>query len=398
MSAQTKPKQATAALVLENGTVFWGVGFGATGISAPSELCFSTSMTGYQETLTDPSFSEQIINFTFPHIGNVGVNADDQEASKIHAAGMICKECPTEPSNWRSEGNLPKWLKKLGIPGMWGVDTRAVTQYIRKNGPQKAILAYPAKGEICIDDLVKKLKDWDGLEGLDLAAKACSPARKWTKKLWKHTDEPKASKDPIPSEALKVVAFDFGAKDNILRHMADMDIDLHVVPAKTTIEEVLKINPDGVFLSNGPGDPAATAEYAAPMIKGVLEHKIPLFGICLGHQLIAHALGAKTYKLKQGHRGANQPVQEISTGRVFITSQNHGFAVDDKTLPSYARASHVSLFDGSNEGIEIPSMNAFSVQYHPEASPGPHDAGYLFKQFFDLMKRERSYKNQGKVA
>ena len=375
------PPGATAALVLADGSVFWGRGFGAHGTSAPSELCFNTGMTGYQETLTDPSYAGQIITFTFPHIGNTGTNAEDMEAARIFARGLVVKEDFSAPSNYRSTADLGTWLGKMGIPGISGVDTRALTLRIRDLGAPNAVLAYPEDGKFDLAALAATAAGWSGLEGLDLAKEvSCTQPYEWTGGTWSWEHgfaTPKALKN--------VVAVDYGAKRNILRSLASAGCKVTVVPATASAEEILRHKPDGVFLSNGPGDPAATALYAVPAIQSVMAAGIPIFGICLGHQLLATALGGKTYKLERGHRGANQPVKDLFTDKVEITSQNHGFAVDEKSLPEGVEVTHISLFDGSNEGIACKSKNVFSVQYHPEASPGPSDSHYLFSRFVEMM-------------
>ena len=375
------PPGANAALVLADGTVLWGRGFGAHTEGAVGELCFSTGMTGYQETLTDPSFAGQIVTFTFPHIGNVGTNADDNEAPKMAALGAVVKEDITAPASWRSHEPLAAWLKQHNRAGISGVDTRAITRTLRDNGPQTAILAFPENGRIDTDSLLNRARQWPGLEGMDLAKEVTQPKRVWTQGVWETT---------LPARTenrRRVVAMDYGAKDNILRCLVTAGCDVTVLPATATAEEILELQPEGVFLSNGPGDPAATGTYAVPAIRTVLDANVPVFGICLGHQLLAQALGGKTYKLERGHRGANQPVKDIETGRVEITSQNHGFAVDEKSLPADVKVTHVSLFDASNEGIASTTKDAFSVQYHPEASPGPSDSFYLFERFVAVMDR-----------
>jgi carbamoyl-phosphate synthase small subunit len=375
------PPGATAALVLADGSVFWGRGFGAHGQSKPSELCFNTGLTGYQETLTDPSYAGQIITFTFPHIGNVGTNADDMEAAQIFARGLVVKEDITAPSNYRSTADLGSWLKTLGIPGIAGVDTRALTLRIRDLGAPNAVLAYPEDGKFDLKALAAAAAAWNGLEGLDLAKEVtCAKAYEWTGGTWSWEQG-----FSTPAPVKNVVAVDFGAKRNILRSLAAAGCKVTVVPATATAEQILALKPDGVFLSNGPGDPAATAVYAVPAIQGVMAAGVPIFGICLGHQLLATALGGKTYKLERGHRGANQPVKDLTTGKVEITAQNHGFAVDEKSLPAGVEVTHVSLFDGSNEGIACKAKRVFSVQYHPEASPGPSDSSYLFTRFVELL-------------
>ena len=380
-----RPPAATAALILADGTVLWGRGFGAHGeaASAIGEICFSTGMTGYQETLTDPSFAGQIITFTFPHIGNVGTTPEDDEAARVAARALVVKEDLTAPANWRSVESLDAWLKARGIPGICGIDTRAITRRIRDGGPQTAIVAYPADGSrIDIAALQAQARAWPGLEGMDLAREVtCAKPYAWDEGVW-HWPHGTV---PLPAKRRRVVAVDYGAKRNILRCLSSAGCEVIVVPATATAEDILSHDPAGVFLSNGPGDPAATASYAVPAIRGVLDAGKPVFGICLGHQLLALTLGAKTYKLERGHRGANQPVKDLATGKVEITSQNHGFAVDDKTLPDGVRATHISLFDGSNEGIASDRYPAFSVQYHPESSPGPSDSRYLFDRFVALI-------------
>jgi carbamoyl-phosphate synthase small subunit len=375
------PAGATAALVLADGTVFWGRGFGAPGVSKPSELCFCTGMTGYQETLTDPSFAGQIVTFTFPHIGNTGANGEDMEADFCAARGLVVKEDLGVPSNYRATGDLDAWLKKMGVPGISGVDTRALTLRIRDLGAPNAVLAYPADGRFDLAVLAGQAAAWAGLDGLDLAKEvSCTQSYEWSGGVWGWENG-----FAKPEVTRTVVAVDYGAKRNILRSLASAGCRVIVVPAGSGAEDILRHKPDGVFLSNGPGDPAATAKYAVPAIQGVMAAGVPIFGICLGHQLLATALGGRTYKLARGHRGANQPVQEVSSGRVEITSQNHGFAVDQASLPEGVEVTHVSLFDGSNEGIACRSKKVFSVQYHPEASPGPSDSAHLFGRFVGMM-------------
>ena len=375
------PPGATAVLVLADGTPYWGRGFGAYTAGRVGEVCFNTGMTGYQETITDPSYAGQHIVFTFPHIGNVGTNIEDLEATNIAALGIIVKQDVTDPSNWRSTQTLGAWLRAKDLPGLAGIDTRALTVRVRDGGPATGVLCYPADGRFDLPALIAQAKAWPGLEGMDLAKQvSCTQTYTWTEGAWSW---PGTYTAPEPKH--HVVAVDYGAKRNILRSLAGAGCRVTVVPATATAEDILRHNPDGVFLSNGPGDPAATAEYAVPAIQGVLDANIPLFGICLGHQLLALALGAKTYKLAQGPRGANQPVKDLATGKVEITSQNHGFAVDDQSLPPGVRITHVSLFDGSNEGIAADEHRAFSVQYHPEASPGPSDSGHLFDRFTAMM-------------
>ena len=379
-SRQEAPPGASAVLVLADGSALCGRGFGAyTASDQPGigEICFSTGMTGYQETLTDPSFAGQIITFTFPHIGNVGVNPDDEEATNVAARGLVTKQDLTAPSNWRAVQPLAAWLEARGIPGLCDIDTRALTIRIRDLGPQTAVLAYPEDGRFDLVDLQARACAWPGLEGMDLArAVSCTQSTAWREGVWNSTP---------PAPRRRVVAVDYGAKRNILRCLVAAGCAVTVVPATATAEDILSHAPDGVFLSNGPGDPQATAEYAVLAIRGVLAAGKPVFGICLGHQLLAIALGARTYKLDQGHRGANQPVRDLATGRVSITSQNHGFAVDDASLPDDVRVTHTSLFDGSNEGIASQRFPAFSVQYHPEAAPGPSDSLPLFARFMAMM-------------
>ena len=380
------PPGATAALVLADGTVFWGRGFGAhTAAPAPvGEICFNTGMTGYQETLTDPSYAGQMIAFTFPHIGNVGTTLEDIEAASVAARGLVVKQDVTEPSNWRSTQHLDAWLRARHIAGVSGVDTRALTTRIRDGGPPTGVLSFPADGRFDLAGLRAQAEAWPGLEGMDLAKEVtCLQSYDWDESSWAwptgfgRQTEPKRH----------VVAVDYGAKRNILRCLAAAGCRVTVVPATASGEDILRHQPDGVFLSNGPGDPAATGTYAVPAIQEVMAHGIPVFGICLGHQLLALALGAKTFKLDRGHRGANQPVKDLTTGKVEITSQNHGFAVDLDTLPASVTPTHVSLFDGSNEGLACADRPAFSVQYHPEASPGPSDSHYLFERFVEMIKR-----------
>jgi carbamoyl-phosphate synthase small subunit len=380
------PQGATACLVLADGAVFWGRGFGEhtpPGGSRPAELCFNTGMTGYQETLTDPSYAGQMVAFTFPHIGNVGANNADSEATTIAASGVVTKQDITAASNWRATSGFDTWLARQGVPGISGVDTRALTLRIRDGGPPNGILCFPADGRFDVPSLHAAARAWPGLEGMDLAREvSCSQAYAWDEGVWAWPAGFARQTAPVHH----VVAVDYGAKRNILRSLAAAGCRVTVVPATSTAEDILRYQPDGVFLSNGPGDPAATGVYAVPAIQGVLAHGTPVFGICLGHQLLALALGAKTYKLERGHRGANQPVQDLATGRVEITSQNHGFAVDEASLPAGVRVTHTSLFDGSNEGIAWEGRPVFSVQYHPEASPGPSDSAYLFGRFVKSME------------
>jgi carbamoyl-phosphate synthase small subunit len=377
------PSGATGVLVLASGEVIWGKGFGAEG-QAVGEVCFNTAMTGYQEVMTDPSYAGQIINFTFPHIGNVGTNPEDVEALNPHALGAIVRQDVTDPSNFRSTQHFDAWMKANGRIGISGVDTRALTRLIRVAGAPNAVIAYSATGDFDVPALLARAKAWAGLEGMDLAKDVTTlQTYGWDQGLWKlgsgYAEPAKGRK--------KVVAIDYGIKHNILRNLVDVGCDVTIVSATATFEEIMAHAPDGLFLSNGPGDPAATGVYAVPVIKQWLDTKKPLFGICLGHQMLGLAVGAKTEKMHQGHRGANHPVKRLSDGAVEITSMNHGFAVDAATLPANAKATHVSLFDGSNCGFELADQPAFSVQYHPEASPGPQDSHYLFEKFAGMMGR-----------
>ncbi|MEE4345336.1 MAG: glutamine-hydrolyzing carbamoyl-phosphate synthase small subunit [Paracoccaceae bacterium] len=376
MTQSTAPRP-TACLALADGTLFYGRGFGATG-ETQAELCFNTAMTGYQEIMTDPSYAGQVVTFTFPHVGNVGVNPDDDETADPVAAGMVVKWDPTEPSNWRAAEHLTTWLEKRGRIAIGGVDTRRLTRAIRQQGAPHVALAHNPDGVFDIEALVARARAFPGLKGLDLAKDVtCAQSYRWDEMRWAWPEGYTRQTDAT----FKVVAVDYGAKRNILRCLASVGCDVTVLPATATAEEVLAHNPDGVFLSNGPGDPAATGAYAVPMIRGVLQRDIPVFGICLGHQMLALALGAETIKMNHGHHGANHPVKDLETGKVEITSMNHGFAVDSQTLPKGVLETHVSLFDGSNCGIRLADRPVFSVQYHPEASPGPQDSFYLFERF-----------------
>ncbi|MBO9446185.1 glutamine-hydrolyzing carbamoyl-phosphate synthase small subunit [Ruegeria sp. R14_0] len=380
--AQNAPSKPTACLALADGTLFYGIGFGATGQTV-AELCFNTAMTGYQEIMTDPSYAGQIVTFTFPHIGNVGVNPEDDETSDPVAAGMVVKWDPTEPSNWRSAEELKTWLERRGRIAIGGVDTRRLTRAIRQQGAPHVALAHDPEGNFDIEALVAAARGFAGLEGMDLAKDVtCAQSYRWDEMRWAWPEGYKRQEAPVH----KVVAVDFGAKRNILRCLASAGCDVTVLPATATAAEVLAHNPDGVFLSNGPGDPAATGEYAVPMIKEVLDTTdLPVFGICLGHQMLALALGGQTVKMNHGHHGANHPVKDLETGKVEITSMNHGFAVDAQSLPEGVMETHRSLFDGSNCGIRMTDRPVYSVQYHPEASPGPQDSFYLFERFADAM-------------
>jgi carbamoyl-phosphate synthase small subunit len=376
----------TACLVLADGTVFYGRGFGATGQTV-AELCFNTAMTGYQEIMTDPSYAGQIVTFTFPHIGNTGVNTEDDETADPVAAGMVVKWDPTAPSNWRAEQDLTEWLAAKGRICIGGLDTRRLTRAIRQQGAPHVALAHDPEGNFDLEALVAAARGFAGLEGLDLAKDVtCAQSYRWDEQRWAWPEGYTKRDEP----GFKVVAVDYGAKRNILRCLASAGCDVTVLPATATAEEVLAHQPDGVFLSNGPGDPAATGLYAVPMIKDVLAADLPVFGICLGHQMLALALGAKTVKMNHGHHGANHPVKDLETGKVEITSMNHGFTVDSQTLPAGVKETHVSLFDGSNCGIRMADKPVFSVQYHPEASPGPQDSYYLFERFAAAMQARKS--------
>lgn len=380
----TAPEGATGVLVLSDGSVLWGRGFGAEG-AAVGEVCFNTAMTGYQEVMTDPSYAGQIVAFTFPHIGNVGTNHDDIEATNPHALGCVVREDVTAPSNFRSIQRFDEWLKGNGRIGLSGVDTRALTRRIRIEGAPNAVIAHNAAGRFDIDALLAQARGWPGLEGMDLAKDVSTlQSYQWRDGLWSLGSG--YAVDEATDERPHVVAIDYGLKRNILRNLVAAGARVTVVPATATTLEVMAHRPDGVFLSNGPGDPAATGGYAVPVIRDLLERDMPIFGICLGHQLLGLAVGAKTSKMHQGHRGANHPVKRIADGAVEITSMNHGFAVEAKTLPKNAKATHVSLFDGSNAGFELTDKKAFSVQYHPEASPGPQDSHYLFEKFVGMIK------------
>ena len=379
-------EKPTALIALADGQLFYGKGFGATGTTV-AELVFNTAMTGYQEIMTDPSYAGQVVTFTFPHVGNVGVNAEDDETSDPVAAGLVVKWDPTEPSNWRAAGDLVAWLEKRGRIGVGGIDTRRLTRAIRQQGAPHVALAHDPDGNFDIEALVRRAREWKGLVGLDLAKDVtCAQSYHWDEMRWAWPD----GYQKRETAGFKVVAIDYGAKRNILRCLASAGCDVTVLPATATAEDVLALNPEGVFLSNGPGDPAATGAYAVPMIQGILGKDLPVFGICLGHQMLALALGAKTIKMNHGHHGANHPVKDLTTGKVEITSMNHGFAVDAQTLPAGVAETHVSLFDGSNCGIAVEGRPVFSVQYHPEASLGPQDSYYLFDRFAEAMQSRRN--------
>ncbi len=376
------PQKPTACLALADGTLFYGTGFGATG-QTQAELCFNTAMTGYQEIMTDPSYAGQVVTFTFPHIGNTGVTPEDDETGDPVAAGMVVKWMPTDPSNWRAVQGLSEWLASRGRIAIGGIDTRRLTRAIRQAGAPHVALAHNPDGVFDTDALVQQAKAFAGLEGMDLAKDVtCAQSYRWNEMRWAWPEGYTPQTDP----KYKVVAIDYGAKRNILRCLASAGCDVTVLPASATAGEVLAHEPDGVFLSNGPGDPAATGIYAVPMIQDVLKTDIPVFGICLGHQMLALALGAKTIKMNHGHHGANHPVKDLETGKVEITSMNHGFAVDAQSLPEGVVETHTSLFDGSNCGIRMADKPVYSVQYHPEASPGPQDSYYLFERFAEAMR------------
>ena len=377
----------TGVLALADGAILQGIGVGAEG-DAVGEVCFNTAMTGYQEILTDPSYMAQIVAFTFPHIGNVGTNSDDVEqvagASETAARGAIFRDAPTEPANWRSNSDLDGWLKRRGVVGLGGIDTRALTKAIREKGMPHGVIAHNAKGEFDLEALVAKAKAWPGLVGMDLAKDAtCLQPFEWDEGLYAWPDG-YAWMDASEAK-YNVVVVDYGVKRNILRALASIGASISVVPADTTAEDILAREPDGVLLSNGPGDPAATGQYAVPEIRRLVASGVPVFGICLGHQMLALALGAKTVKMEQGHHGANHPVKDLTTGKVEIVSMNHGFAVDRDSLPANVEETHVSLFDGTNAGLAVKDAPVFSVQHHPEASPGPTDSLYIFQRFAEMM-------------
>jgi carbamoyl-phosphate synthase small subunit len=375
-------RRARAALVLADGTAFVGQGLGAPG-AVVGELVFNTAMTGYQEILTDPSYAGQLITFTFPHIGNVGTNGDDIEAADCHARGVVLRAPITDPSNFRALQHLDRWLEARGLVGVAGIDTRRVTRRLRETGAQTAALGFAPGRDPDIEQLIAMARAWPGMEGMDLASDvSCRQRYTWDETSWRFPD----GYGRLEHGRYHVVAVDYGIKRNILRSLAGLGARVTVVPAIATGEEILALEPDGIFLSNGPGDPAATGEFAVPEIRKLLASGRPLFGICLGHQMLALALGGTTEKMKFGHHGANHPVKDLTTGKVEITSQNHGFAVRPESLPEDVAQTHVSLFDGSLEGLSVRDRPVFSVQYHPEASPGPQDSAYLFERFFGLIE------------
>jgi len=389
-------------VVFADGRTIWGHGFGAGG-EAVGELCFNTAMTGYQEVMTDPSYARQVIAFTFPHIGNVGANDEDIEAVEAHALGCLVREAVTPPSNYRAGQDFASWMRKRGRIGIAGVDTRALTRLVREEGPPTVAIAHSESGRFDLERLQRKAAQWPGLEGMDLAKEVSRlQVERWTGGKWawgKGYEVEDAHPRPLPlaggeeprsggevGKVPHVLAVDYGSKHNIFRNLFEAGARVTVVPATASFDEIMAYEPDGFFLSNGPGDPAATGEYAVPVIQRMLETNKPLFGICLGHQMLALAVGGRTSKMFQGHRGANHPVKRLEDGRVEITSMNHGFAVEREGLPANVRETHVSLFDDSNCGLELTDRPAFSVQYHPEASPGPQDSFYLFEKFVGMMR------------
>ncbi|MGN6160027.1 MAG: glutamine-hydrolyzing carbamoyl-phosphate synthase small subunit [Devosia sp.] len=384
-----QPTPATALLILQDGTRLTGRGIGAVGHAA-GEVCFNTAMTGYQEILTDPSYAGQIVTFTFPHIGNVGTNDEDIETVNMAALsgvrGVVLKADITNPANYRAVERLDAWLRKRNIVGIAGIDTRALTARIRENGMPNGIVAHAPDGQFDEASIMAELKAFPGLEGLDLAKEVTTAQTyKWDQTPWQWDK----GYGTVENPQFHIVAVDYGAKRNILRQLADQGARVTVVPATATAKDILAHNPDGIFLSNGPGDPAATGQYAVPAIKELMQTGKPIFGICLGHQLLGLALGGPTSKMHQGHPGANPPVKDLTTGQVEITSMNHGFAVDTKSLPAGVTETHVSLFDGSNAGLSVDGKPIFSVQYHPEASPGPHDSHYLFTRFLNQVRAQK---------
>ncbi|MCP4393879.1 MAG: glutamine-hydrolyzing carbamoyl-phosphate synthase small subunit [Alphaproteobacteria bacterium] len=381
------PLGATAVLVLADGSVFWGKGVGAEGIT-DGEVVFNTSMTGYQESISDPSFAGQIITFTFPHIGNVGANDEDLETKTPSTKGVALSTKITSPSNWRALKDFDTWLKECGIVGIAELDTRLLTKRIREEGSQNGIIANNPEGKFDLQELHQKAQACREMNGTDLAIEVtCDKPYKWTTAGWKPG---KGYTELTPENTkYKVVAIDYGIKYSILRSLAEVGCEVTIVPAKSNVNEIMSHNPDGVFLSNGPGDPRATGEYTIPVIKELLNKNVPIFGICLGHQMLALSLGAEVYKMDNGHRGANHPVKNLETNKVEITSQNHGFVVKEDSIPSDVKITHRSLFDGSVEGMKIKNKPAFCVQYHPESSPGPRDSEYLFTQFAKLMDEHK---------
>ena len=387
LNANEQPNSATGALVLADGSVYWGGGLGAEGCTS-GEICFNTSMTGYQEIITDPSYADQIITFTFPHIGNIGVNDNDLEHSRSFAKGIVIRADITDPSNYRASNHFREWLNALGLIGIYGIDTRDLTKRIRTFGALNGVICHSKNKVFNIEKLIEQAKNYEGLEGKDLAsAVTCGDIYSWGEGTWKFGNENTSEAfQTMSPKTFHIVAIDYGVKKNILRNLVKNGCRVTVVPATTPAETILALNPDGVFLSNGPGDPAATGGYAVPIIKTLIDSDTPIFGICLGHQLLGLALGAKTEKMKVGHRGANHPVKDLLTGKIEITSQNHGFVLSEKSLPENVEITHRSLFDNSIEGLKYKDKAIFSVQYHPEASPGPTESDYLFKKFITLVQ------------
>ena len=389
LPAFTPHSPPTALLMLEDGSLFYGRGFGAER-TAVGEVCFNTSMTGYQEIITDPSYAGQLITFTFPHIGNTGANGDDIETDQPFALGMIVRNEVTSPSNWRAKSDLQSWLTAHNLPGIAGIDTRALTRHIRDNGAPKGVLSHCRDGQFDLESLKQMAGSWPGLNGMDLASKVSTKyVYGWDSGVFELSTNSFTAADARKTRH-KVIAVDYGCKQNILRCLTAAGCDVEVVPATTSADEILARRPDGIFLANGPGDPAATAAYAKKEITQLLKKNIPIFGICIGHQLLALAFGGTTVKMSKGHRGANHPVRDLNTGRIEITSQNHGFMVVEDSLPEEVEISHVSLFDGSVEGLRHKNKPVFCVQYHPESSPGPHDSRYLFDQFATLMDARKA--------
>ncbi len=389
LPAFTPHSRPTALLMLEDGSLFYGQGFGAER-TAVGEVCFNTSMTGYQEIITDPSYAGQLVTFTFPHIGNTGANGDDIETDQPFALGMIVRNEVTNPSNWRAKSDLQSWLTAHNLPGIAGIDTRALTRHIRDNGAPKGVLSHCRDGQFDLESLEQMVGSWPGLNGMDLASKVSTKyVYGWDSGLFELSANSSPAADARTARH-KVIAVDYGCKQNILRCLTAAGCDVEVVPATTSAADILARRPDGIFLANGPGDPAATAAYAKKEITQLLKTNIPIFGICIGHQLLALAFGGTTVKMSKGHRGANHPVRDLNTGRIEITSQNHGFMVVEDSLPKEVEISHVSLFDGSVEGLRHKNKPVFCVQYHPESSPGPHDSRYLFDQFATLMDARKA--------
>ena len=370
-------------LILDDGSYFLGKSFGSKKTNI-GEICFNTSMTGYQEIITDPSYAGQIVTFTFPHIGNIGTNNLDNEGRTKSIAGIVVRQAPTHPSNWRSKKKFNEWLEINDIPGISGIDTRMLTKIIRRYKSCNAIISYDERGKFNIEELKKKLKKFPKMDGLNLSSLVT------TNQTYNYKDLPHELISPIIKISNKfvprIVVIDFGVKMNILRHLVNLNAEITVLSENAKIEDIIKINPHGIFLSNGPGDPSATEKKCRNLLQSILNLKIPVFGICIGHQLIGLSFGAKTIKMSQGHRGANHPVKNLSNNKVEITSQNHGFKIDDNTLPDTLEITHISLFDNSIEGLKHKSLPIFSVQYHPEASPGPTESSYLFQEFLNLIK------------